>query len=141
MFRSCVLHQAWPGGQAYGSVGRVSIAITSRQAVSQLNQLAENDHPSRPSQNVGGRIPFWRCRGPSSQTDLHVQLRSHAGAGFTLRWNVDCEAPDMVGSNAFYLCGQGAAFAKGDTISGVLVGGYRPFCTSGSHSFVFQRRH
>ena len=60
--------------------------------------------------------------------------------GFTLRWNVDCEVPDMVGSNAFYLCGQGAAFAKGDTISGVLVGGYRPFCTSGSHRFVFQRR-
>ena len=61
--------------------------------------------------------------------------------GFTLRWNVDCEGADMVGSTAFYLCGQGSAFATDGTIAGVLLGGYRPFCTSGSHRFVFQRRH
>jgi hypothetical protein len=51
------------------------------QAIFQINQLAEKatfDHPSRPSPNVGGRILFRRCRGPSSQADLHVQLRSHA---------------------------------------------------------------
>jgi hypothetical protein len=68
--------------------------------------------------------------------------------GFTLRWNVDCEAPDTVGSTSFYLCGEGAAFATDPTISGVLQGGnvyldidHRPFCTNGSHRFVFQRRN
>ena len=60
---------------------RVSIAITSRQAILQRNQFAERapfDHSSRRSPNVGERIPFWRCRGPRSQADLRVQLRSHA---------------------------------------------------------------
>jgi hypothetical protein len=69
--------------------------------------------------------------------------------GFTLRWNVDCEVPDTVGSTSFYLCGEGAAFATDDaTISGVLRGGnvyldidHRPLCTSGAHRFVFQRRN
>ena len=67
--------------------------------------------------------------------------------GFTLRWNVDCEAPDTVGSTSFYLCGEGAAFSTNGTISGVLGGrsGYldmdhRPLCANRSHRFVFQRR-
>ena len=59
--------------------------------------------------------------------------------GFTLRWNVDCEAPDAVESTTFYLCGQGHATAADGTISGALVGGYRPFCSSGSHRFVLRR--
>ena len=67
--------------------------------------------------------------------------------GFTLRWNVDCEAPDTVGSTSFYLCGEGAAFSTDGTISGVLGGrnGYldmdhRPLCANLSHRFVFRRR-
>jgi hypothetical protein len=67
--------------------------------------------------------------------------------GFTLRWNVDCEVPDSVGSTSFYLCGQGVAFASDGTISGLLQGpsGYldtdhRPFCANGSHRFAFRRR-
>jgi hypothetical protein len=78
--------------------------------------------------------------------DLWVLAREEQG--FTLRWNVDCEAPDTVGSTAFYLCGEGAAFSTGATISGVLRGGnvyldidHRPFCTNGSHRFVFQRKN
>jgi hypothetical protein len=67
--------------------------------------------------------------------------------GFTLRWNVDCEVPDTVGSTSFYLCGQGAALSSDGTISGVLSAGayldmnHRPFCTNGAHRFVFQRRN
>ena len=71
--------------------------------------------------------------------------------GFTLRWNVDCEAPDTVGSTSFYLCGEGAAFATDGTLSGVLQGGHvwsgyldidhRPFCTNSSHQFAFRRRN
>jgi hypothetical protein len=80
--------------------------------------------------------------------------------GFTLRWNVDCEVPDTVGSTSFYLCGQGAAFVSDGTISGYLQGtngyliagvlqgatGYldlthRPFCANGPHRFVFRRRN
>jgi hypothetical protein len=60
--------------------------------------------------------------------------------GLMFRWNVDCEGADMAGSTAFYLCGQGYAFAKDGTIAGLLVGDYRPFCTNGAHRFVFQRR-
>ena len=80
--------------------------------------------------------------------------------GFTLRWNVDCEEPDTVGSTSFYLCGQGAASASDGTISGYLQGtsgnlisgvlqganGYldmnhRPYCANGPHRFVFRRRN
>ena len=67
--------------------------------------------------------------------------------GFTLRWNVDCEVPDTVGSTSFYLCGQGAAFATNGTISGVLPASaysdmdHPPFCTNGSPQFLFQRRN
>ena len=79
-----------------------------------------------------------RVTGEDFGGDLWALAREEQG--FNLRWNVDCEAPDMVGSTAFYLCGEGSAFATDGTIAGVLVGGYRPFCTSGSHRFVFQRR-
>jgi hypothetical protein len=67
--------------------------------------------------------------------------------GFTLRWNVDCDIPDTVGTTSLYLCGQGAAFATNGTISGVLPANaysdmdHRPFCTNGSHQFLFQRRN
>ena len=80
--------------------------------------------------------------------DLWVLAREEEG--FTLRWNVDCEAPDTVGSTSFYLCGEGAAFPTDGTIAGEIRGtvyqGYfdidhRPLCTNGSHRFVFQRRH
>lgn len=78
--------------------------------------------------------------------DLWVLAREEEG--FTLRWNVDCEVPDTVGSTSFYLCGDGAAFDTDGTISGVLQGrnvyldiDHRPFCTDGSHRFVFQRRN
>jgi hypothetical protein len=60
--------------------------------------------------------------------------------GLMFRWNVDCDAAGMVGSTAFYLCGQGYAFAKDGTIAGLLVGDYLPFCKNGAHRFVFQRR-
>jgi hypothetical protein len=71
--------------------------------------------------------------------------------GFTLRWNMDCDVPDTVGSRSFYLCGDGAAFATDGTISGAIPGnayrGYfdsdhRPFCPNGAaHRFVFRRRN
>lgn len=62
-----------------------------------------------------------------------------------LRWNVDCEGRDAIGSISFYLCGEGTAVATDGTISGVLRGAYldidhRPFCTNASHRFVFRRR-
>jgi len=67
-------------------------------------------------------------------------------AGFSLRWNVDCEVPDRIGSTSFYLCGQGGAFASDGAISGVihernayLDSDHRPFCATGSHRFVFRR--
>jgi hypothetical protein len=70
------------------------------------------------------------------------------GAGFTFRWNVDCDIPDTVGSTSFYLCGDGdAAFAPDGTISGFLPANaysdmdHRPFCTSGFHQFLFQHRN
>jgi hypothetical protein len=75
--------------------------------------------------------------------DLWVLAREDEG--FTFRWNVDCEVPDTVGSKSFYLCGEGAAFSSNGTISGVLPANayldmdHRPFCTNGSHRFVFQR--
>jgi len=78
--------------------------------------------------------------------DLWVLAREEEG--FTLRWNVDCEAPDTVGSTSFYLCGEGGAFVTEGTISGVLGGrnvyldtDHRPFCTDGAHRFVFARRN
>ena len=37
--------------------------------------------------------------------------------GFTLRWNVDCEAADTAGSTSFYLCGEGGAFATEGTMN------------------------
>jgi hypothetical protein len=68
--------------------------------------------------------------------------------GFSLRWNVDCDVPDSVGSTSFYLCGQGGAFAADGAISGVihernayLDVDHRAFCTTGSHRFVFRRRN
>jgi hypothetical protein len=67
--------------------------------------------------------------------------------GFSLRWNVDCEVPDTIGSTSFYICGQGGAFSSDGTISGVIHerNAYldvdrRPFCATGSHRFVFRRR-
>ena len=75
--------------------------------------------------------------------DLWALAREEAG--FTFRWNVDCEAPDTVGSTSFYLCGQAAAFVSDGTIAGAIGGnvfldqGHRPFCTNASHRFVFQR--
>ena len=39
----------------------------------------------RPSPSVSGRIPFWRCRGTSPPTDLHVQRRSHARCRSAIR--------------------------------------------------------
>jgi hypothetical protein len=60
--------------------------------------------------------------------------------GFTLRWNVDCEVSDSVGSNVFVLCGQGAATVSEGTIAGALVGDYRPYCRDGAYRFVFQRK-
>ena len=78
--------------------------------------------------------------------DLWVLAREEEG--FTLRWNVDCEVSDTVGSTSFYLCGEGGAFATEGTISGALGGrnvyldrDHRPLCTDGSHRFVFQRRN
>jgi hypothetical protein len=61
--------------------------------------------------------------------------------GLTFRWNADCDVADTVGSSSFYLCGQGAAVVADGVISGFLVGAYRPYCTSGAHRFVFQRRN
>ena len=61
--------------------------------------------------------------------------------GLTFRWNTDCDVADTVGSSSFYLCGQGAAVAGDGVITGFLVGAYRPYCTSGAHRFVFQRRN
>jgi hypothetical protein len=67
--------------------------------------------------------------------------------GFTFRWNVDCEGPDSIGSTSFYLCGQGAAFVNGATISGVFQGANvyldmnrRPLCANASHRFTFRPR-
>src|SRR5437762_2848916 len=60
----------------------LSIAITSRQAIFQLNQFAEKatvDYEEAIA-NVGGRMPFWRCRGPSSQADLHSSYAHMPGA-------------------------------------------------------------
>jgi hypothetical protein len=79
--------------------------------------------------------------------DLWVGAREEEG--FRLRWNVDCEVPDVVGSTSFYLCGEGAASATDGSISGVLGGSnvyldtdHRPFCPNGgSHRFTFQRRN
>jgi hypothetical protein len=92
---------------------------------------------------IGVRVP-----GKDFVGDLWVLAREEEG--FTLRWNVDCEANDTVESTSFYLCGEGAAFAANGAISGVLQGGNvhyglfdidrRAFCTNGSHRFVFERR-
>ena len=67
--------------------------------------------------------------------------------GLAFRWNVDCEAPDTVGSMSFYLCGEAAASVTDGIISGVLRGGrayldadHHPFCMDGSHRFVFHRQ-
>jgi hypothetical protein len=86
-----------------------------------------------------------RVPGKAFVGDLWVSAREEDG--FTLRWNVDCEASDSVGSTAFYLCGEGAAFVTGGTISGVLEGANvyfdmdrQPLCPNASHRFVFQRR-
>ena len=77
--------------------------------------------------------------------DLWVSAREEDG--FTLRWNVDCETSDAVGSTSFYLCGEGAAFVTGGAISGVLEGAnvyfdmdHRPLCPNATHRFVFQRK-
>lgn len=77
--------------------------------------------------------------------DLWVSAREEDG--FTLRWNVDCEASDTVGATSFYLCGEGAASATGGAISGVLEGANvyfdidrRALCPNASHRFVFKRR-
>ena len=77
--------------------------------------------------------------------DLWVLAREEQG--FTFRWNVDCEAADIIGSTSFYVCGQGAAFVTGGTISGVLQGAnvyldsdHRPLCANTSHQFVFRPR-
>lgn len=78
--------------------------------------------------------------------DLWVSAKEEEG--FTLRWNVDCEVPDTVGSTSFYLCGEGAASDTDGTISGVLEGtnhyfdvDHRPLCPNTTHRFVFQRRN
>jgi hypothetical protein len=74
--------------------------------------------------------------------DLWVSDREEDG--FTLRWNVDCEVPDSIGTTSFYLCGEGAAFPTDGAISGVIHKGdayldrdHQPFCTIGSHRLSF----
>lgn len=86
---------------------------------------------------------------PSKQFVGDLWALTREEDGFTLRWNVECEVPDIVGSISFYLCGEGRAFATDEaTISGVLGTpnvyldiDRRPFCTIGAHRFVFQRRN
>jgi hypothetical protein len=94
-----------------------------------------------PHRYLGVRVP-----GKDFSGDLWALATEQDG--FTLRWNVDCETRDTVGSTSFYLCGEGHAFAiTNTTISGVLGtrNAYldidrRPFCAIGPHRFVFERR-
>src|SRR4051812_34643835 len=57
-----------------------------------------------------------RVAGKAFVGDLWVLATEEEG--FTLRWNVDCDASDTAGSTPFYLCGEGAAFANDGSISG-----------------------
>ena len=93
-----------------------------------------------PYRYLGVRVP-----GKDFVGDLWALATEAEGLAF--RWNVDCEAPDTVGSTSFYLCGEAAASVTDGTISGVLRGGrayldadHQPFCTDGSHRFVFRRQ-
>lgn len=67
--------------------------------------------------------------------------------GFTLRWNTDCEVPDVIGSTSFRLCGEGTAPVTPGVLSGVLQSSFyrdsavRPYCASGTHRFEFRRRN
>ena len=86
------------------------------------------------------RFRYLGVRVPGKDFVGDLWARAREDQGLELRWNVDCEAADTVGSTAFYLCGQGSARATNGTISGVLVGAYRPFCAAGSHRFAFRPR-
>jgi hypothetical protein len=96
--------------------------------------------PGTPHRYLGVRVP-----GKPFVGNLWALAKEEDG--FSMRWNVDCEAPDTIDSAPFYVCGEGPAFAAGGMISGVFGTGNvyldehrRSFCTIGAHRFVFQRR-
>ena len=95
------------------------------------------------------RYRYLSVRVPSEDFAGDLWALATEEEGLAFRWNVDCEAdPDTVGSTTFHLCGQAPAFVTDGTISGVLGGANvyldqdrRPYCTDGSHRFVFHRRN